>query len=102
MIFCKLKTPYVMGSFEKRSFLLCSRLKSAFLQCISDCLKCDRVGDDVINELRSLNCIFKLSKLDLMNNQLFVTSRQLGGTATRVVFFVSIHFFADSTDSTLP
>src|ERR1700720_1564895 len=102
MIFCKLKTSYTMGSFEKRSFLLCSRVKSTFFQFISDCLGCDRVGDDAINELSSLNCIFKLSRLDLTNNQLFVTSRQLGGMATRVVFFVFIHFFADSTDSTLP
>src|ERR1700722_10806824 len=102
MILCKLEAPYVMGLFEKRSFLLCSRVKSTFLQCISDCLGCDRVLNDAINKLSSLNCIFKLPRLDLTNNRLFVMSRQLGGMATRFVFFVSIHFFADSTDSTLP
>jgi hypothetical protein len=58
----------VMGMFKKRCFLLCSSIKLILLECTSDCLGCDRVGDDAINKLNSLNSIVKLSRLDLTNN----------------------------------
>src|SRR6202030_2707543 len=37
-----------------------------------------------------------------MNNRCFVTSKKLGRTATRVVFFVCIHMLLNSTHSRLP
>ena len=58
----------ILDLFEKWSFLLCSRIKPTFFQCISDCLWCDMAGDNANNELSSLNCIFKLPRLDLANN----------------------------------
>jgi len=55
-----------MSLFEKRTFLLNNRVKIVFLEHISDCLKCDRVGNDVVNEVGSLNSIINLSSSDLV------------------------------------
>ena len=53
-----------------------------------------------IDEIGSLNCIIKLSRVDLWNNRLLVTSRELGRTATRIVFFLGIHLLTNSANST--
>ena len=53
-----------------------------------------------IDEIGSLNCIIKLSRLDLSNNRLLVTSRELGRTATRIVFPLGIHLLTNFADST--
>ena len=37
-----------------------------FLEHISDCLRCDRVGNDVVDEVDSLNSIINLSSSDLV------------------------------------
>ena len=95
-------TPLAMGLLEHRDFLLCCRVKSTLLQCISDSLRMDMVGDDRINKLGGLNCIIKPPRFNLMNNGLLVTSRQLGRMTSRIVLLVSIPLFADSTHSTLP
>ena len=53
-----------------------------------------------INEICSLNSIVKPPRVDLSDNGLLVTGRKLGGTATRIVLYVSIHFLPNLADST--
>ena len=53
-----------------------------------------------INEICSLNSIVKPPRVDLLNNGLLVIGRKLGGMATRIVIFVSIHFLPNLTNST--
>ena len=53
-----------------------------------------------INEICSLNSIVKPPRVDLSNNGLLVKGRKLGGTATRIVLFVSINFLSNLADST--
>ena len=53
-----------------------------------------------IDEICSLNSIVKPPRVDLSDNGLLVMSRELGGTATRIVLFVGIHFLPNITDST--
>ena len=66
MVFGKFETGYSMLLFEKRSFLLNNGVKIVFLEHISDCLRCDRVGNDVINKVGSLNSIINMSSSDLV------------------------------------
>jgi len=80
-----------MGLSEKRAFLLDNGLKITLFQCSPDCLRMDRSGDDVVDEICSLNSIVKLSSSDLSNKRLFITSRELGRAASNVVFLVPIH-----------
>ena len=80
-----------MGLFEKRAFLLDNGLKITLFECSSDCLRMDKSGNDVVNEMCSLNSIVKLSSGDLTNNRLFVMSRELGRAASYAVFLVPIH-----------
>jgi hypothetical protein len=56
----------------------------------------DRMYESVIDEIGSLNHIIKLFKVDLLNNRLLVTSRELERMATGIVFFVGIHFLTNS------
>jgi len=63
-----------------------------FLKHIPDCLRCDRVGDDVIDKVSGLNSIIKLSSDDLIDNRLFIIRRKLKKTAFIAVFLISIHF----------
>ena len=53
-----------------------------------------------INEICSLNSIVKPPRVDLLDNGLLVMSRELGGTATRIVLFVGIHFLSNIIYST--
>jgi len=48
--------------FEKRTY---NGAKIVFLEHISDYLRCDRVGNDVVNEVGSSNSIINLSSSDL-------------------------------------
>ena len=43
-----------------------------FLEDISDCLRVDRVGDDLVNKSGGLNSIVKPSSGDLIYDGLFV------------------------------
>ena len=52
-----------------------------------------------IDEICSLNSIVKPPRVDLSNNGLLVTGRELGRTATRIVLFVEIHFLSNFSDS---
>ena len=81
-------------------FLLGSRVKSSFFQCIPDSFRMDRVCKSGINEICSLNSIVKPPRVDLSDNGLPVTGRKLGGMATRIVLYVGIHFLPNLTDST--
>ena len=89
-----------MCYLEHGDFLLDSRVESSCLQCISDSLRMDRMCESGIDEIGSLNCIIKLSRVDLSNNGLLVMSRELGRMATRIVFFVGIHLLTNSSDGT--
>jgi hypothetical protein len=60
----------------------------------------DGVVENVVNELDSLNSIIKLSRSDLTNNGLFITSRKFGRTTTMIVFLVGIKFFVNFAEST--
>ena len=53
-----------------------------------------------IDEICSLNSIVKPPRVDLSDNGLLVTGRKLGGTATRIVLFVRIHFLHNLANST--
>ena len=53
-----------------------------------------------INEIGSLNCIIKLSRVDLSNNRLLVMSKELGRMAARIVLFLGIYLLANSANST--
>jgi len=52
-------------------------VKIVFLKHISDCLKCDRVKGDIINEVNGLNSTIKPSNGDLTNNKLLIIRRKL-------------------------
>ena len=91
-----------MSELEHREFLLCCRVKSWFLQCISDGLGSDRIRDDGINELHSLNCVIKLSRTDLVDNWLIVTSSKFRRATSRMVLLAPFHFLTNPPYSTLP
>ena len=57
-----------MGLLEKRTFFLDNRVKVMIFEYIPDCLWCDRIGKDVVNEMGGLHSIIKSSSGDLMNN----------------------------------
>ena len=52
----------------------------------------DRVGDDIVDEMGSLNSIVKLSSGDLAQNGLFVSIRKLKRATSFAVFLVCIGF----------
>ena len=90
-----------MGLFEQGAFLLDNRVKVRLLECISDCLRCDRMGNDVVDIMGSLNSIIKLSCSDLLNDGLSVMRRKLGRLTPFAVFFVSINLLLDPSNSGL-
>jgi hypothetical protein len=100
MIMSKLEPSLLMCLLKHGDFLLCCRLKTSLLQCISNSLRIDRVGESVVNELGSLNSNIKLSRSDLTNNGLFIMSRKFGRMTTMIVFLVEIKFLVDFADST--
>jgi len=91
-----------MTLLEEGAFFLGNRAEVVLLECISDCLGCDRVGEGVVDEMGSLDSIIKLSSGDLANNGLFAMIGELGGTASFAVFLVHIYFLLDSTNGRLP
>jgi hypothetical protein len=72
------------------------------LEYIPDCLGTDRVGDDIVDEMGSLNSIVKLPSGDLVQNGLFVSIRKLGRATSFAVFLVYIKFLLDPTNSEHP
>jgi hypothetical protein len=94
----KLETSHSMGFLEQRVFLLGNGLKITLLQGISDSLRSNRAGDDVVNEIGSLDSIVKLSSSDLLNDRLLVTRRELGRMTSCIVFFVPIYLSSDSAN----
>src|SRR6266566_545980 len=91
-----------MGLFEQWALLLGYRPKIILFECISHCLGCDRRRNDIVDEISSLNCIIKLSSSDLAKNRLFIAWRELGRTATFIVFHLQIHLLLDPTNNSLP
>ena len=61
-----------MMSLEKRVLLLDNRGKPSLLEDIPDYLGADRVGDDVVDKMDSLDSIIQLSSSDLAKNRLLV------------------------------
>ena len=49
--------------------------------------------------INEVNSIVEPLRIDLSDNGLLVTGRKLGGTVTRIVLFVSIHFLPNLADS---
>ena len=79
MALSKFEMILTMGLFEKWSFLLDNRAKFVFLKSISDCLGCDRSGDNIVDVLSGLDSIVKLFSGDLLNNCLFVMRESFEG-----------------------
>ena len=77
-------------------------MEVVLLEYILDCLGTDRVGDDIIDEMGSLNSIVKLPSGDLAHNGLFVLIRKLERVTSFAVFLVCIKFLLDPTNSGLP
>ena len=88
MVLGKLEMVLSMTPLEKRVLLLDNRGKSILFEDIPDCLGTDRVGEDAVNEMGSLNSIVKLSSGDLVKNGLFVPRCKLGRATPLVVFLV--------------
>ena len=84
-----------MGLFEQRAFLLDNNTEVVLFKCIPDCLGCDMVGNDVVNEVGSLDSIIKLPSSDLVNKRLLVTRREFGRMASFVVFLVCLYLIVD-------
>ena len=62
----------------------------------------DRIGEDVVDEIGSLNSIVQLSSSNLANNRLFITRGELGWATSFAVFLVPVHFLLDSSNGGLP
>jgi hypothetical protein len=73
MVLGKFETILSMMLLEERAFFLDNRAKIVLLEYIPDCLGCDRIGDDVVDETGSLDSIVKLPSSDLAKNGLLVT-----------------------------
>jgi hypothetical protein len=67
-------------------------VNTIFLKHISDYLGCDRVEDDIVDEVDNLNNIIKPFNNDLIDNKLFIMKRMLNNMASFAIFLVSIHF----------
>ena len=91
-----------MGLLEERTFPLDNSMKVIVFEHISDCLRCDRIRKNVVDEMGGLHSIITSSSGDLVNNGLFVTWRQLGGMPSFAVSTISIHLLLNSTNSGLP
>ena len=99
MMLGKNKTVLSLDLLEKRSFLLDNRAKIVVLECISHCLRINRRGEDVVDEMGGLNSIIKLPSSDLADDRLLVMRRELGRMATFAVLLVQIHLLLDPADS---
>jgi hypothetical protein len=97
MVSGKLEMSHLMGLLEQKAFLG-NGLKITLFQGISDSLRSDRAGDDVVNEIGSLDSIVKLSSSDLLNDRLLVMRRELERMTFCIVFFVPIYLPSDSAN----
>ncbi len=77
-------------------------MKVVLLEYIPDCLGTDRVGDDIVDEMGSLNSIVKLPSGDLVYDGLFVLTRKLRRVISFAVFLVFIEFLLDPTNGRPP
>ena len=68
MVSGKFETLQSVGLLEKRAFPLDNSAKVILFECIPDCLGCDRIRKDVVDEMGSLHSILNSSTGDLMNN----------------------------------
>ena len=69
-----------------------SKVNTVFLKHICDYLRCDRVEDNIVDEVNDLNNIIEPFNNDLIDNKLFITKRMLNNMAFFAVFLISIHF----------
>ena len=88
----------MMGLFEQRTFLLDNSTEVVLFKYIPDYLGYDMVGNDVVNEVSSLDSIIKLPSSDLANKRLLVTRREFGRTASFIVFLICLHLLIDSAN----
>jgi hypothetical protein len=72
MILSKFKANLLMMSLEKRVLLLDNRGKPILLEDIPNYLGADRVEDDVVDKMDSLDSIIQLSSSDLAKNRLLI------------------------------
>ena len=75
-------------------------MKMVCLKHISNCLKCDKVRYDVVDEFGGLNSIINTSNSDLIDNKLLVI-RKLRKMAPFAIFLVLIHFIFYSINNKL-
>jgi len=66
-----------------------------FLKHVSHYLKCDRVGNNVVNKFDGLNSIIKPFSYNLIDNILPIVKRKLKTIAFFAVFLIYIHFIFD-------
>jgi hypothetical protein len=71
------------------------KAKIIFLKHISDCLRHDKVGDGIVDEVGGLDSIIKPFCDDLMDNTLFVARRKLRRMAPFAIFLAPIYFLLD-------
>jgi hypothetical protein len=91
-----------VGHFEKRCFLLHNIPETTLLECISDCLGVDRVGDGVVNEMGGLYSIVKLPRGDLSNEAPLVSGGKLERRSSSAILLIPNHLLLDPTNSRLP
>jgi hypothetical protein len=72
-----------------------------FLEHVSQYLKCDRVGNNVVNKFNGLNSIIKPFSCDLIDNILLMVKRKLKTMALFAIFLIHIYFTFDSLNSGL-
>ena len=76
-------------------------MNTVFLKHVSHYLRCDRVGDNVVNKFNGLNSIIKPFSYNLINNILPIIKRKLKTIAFFAVFLIHIHFIFDPLNSEL-
>ena len=62
----------------------------------------EKVGDDIVDEMGSLNSIIKLPSGDLAHDRLFVSIRKLKRATSFAVFLVFIKFLLNPTNGGPP
>jgi len=62
----------------------------------------DRIGEDVVDEIGSLDSIVQLSSGDLVNDRLFIIREELRWATSFAIFLVPVHFLLDSSNGGLP
>ena len=76
-------------------------MEFVFLKHISDCLKCDKVRYDVVDEFDDLNSIINPFNSDLIDNKLLVIRRKLEKMAPFAIFLVFTHLIFNSINNRL-